>query len=42
MKNKKPNAEQLWKHFEDDLVPRLRLSVAHPTAFRVRFCRISL
>ncbi len=27
MKNKKPNAEQLWKHLEDDLVPRLRLSV---------------
>ena len=27
MKNKKPNAEQLWKQFEDILVPRLRLSV---------------
>jgi hypothetical protein len=27
MKNKKPNAEQVWKDFEDLLVPRLRLSV---------------
>ncbi len=27
MKNKKPNAEHLWKQFEDLLVPRLRLSV---------------
>jgi hypothetical protein len=27
MKNKKPNAEQIWKHFEDLLVPRLRLSL---------------
>ena len=27
MKNKKPNAEQIWKQFEDLLVPRLRLSV---------------
>jgi HNH endonuclease len=27
MKNKKPNAEQIWKQFEDILVPRLRLSV---------------
>jgi 5-methylcytosine-specific restriction endonuclease McrA len=27
MKTKKPNAEQIWKHFEDFLVPRLRLSV---------------
>jgi 5-methylcytosine-specific restriction endonuclease McrA len=27
MKNKKPNAEQLWKQLEDLLVPRLRLSV---------------
>jgi hypothetical protein len=27
MKNKKPNAEHLWKHFEDFLVPRLRLSI---------------
>jgi hypothetical protein len=27
MKNKKPNATQIWKHFEDFLVPRLRLSV---------------
>jgi hypothetical protein len=27
MKNKKPNAEQIWKDFEDSLVPRLRLSV---------------
>src|SRR5713101_858506 len=27
MKNKKPNAEQIWKQFEDFLVPRLRLSV---------------
>jgi 5-methylcytosine-specific restriction endonuclease McrA len=27
MKTKKPNAEQIWKHLEDFLVPRLRLSV---------------
>jgi len=27
MKNKKPNAEHIWKQFEDFLVPRLRLSV---------------
>src|SRR4029077_19385089 len=27
MKNKKPNAEDIWKQFEDLLVPRLRLSV---------------
>src|SRR5713226_2695924 len=27
MKNKKPNAEHLWKQFEDLVVPRLRLSV---------------
>ncbi len=27
MKNKKPNAEQIWKHLEDHLVPRLRLSL---------------
>jgi 5-methylcytosine-specific restriction endonuclease McrA len=27
MKNKKPNATQIWKHFEDFLVPRLRLSI---------------
>ena len=27
MKIKKPNAEQIWKHLEDFLVPRLRLSV---------------
>ena len=27
MKNKKPNAELVWKHFEDFLVPRLRLSI---------------
>jgi 5-methylcytosine-specific restriction endonuclease McrA len=27
MKNKKPNAEHLWKQFEDLLAPRLRLSV---------------
>src|SRR5437899_6932880 len=27
MKNKKPNAEHIWKQFEDLLVPRLRLSV---------------
>jgi 5-methylcytosine-specific restriction endonuclease McrA len=26
MKNKNPNATQVWKHFEDFLVPRLRLS----------------
>ena len=28
MKNKKLNAELIWKHFEDFLVPRLRLSIA--------------
>ena len=27
MKNKKYNAEQIWKHFEDFVVPRLRLSL---------------
>jgi hypothetical protein len=27
MKNKKPNAESVWKQLEDQLVPRLRLSV---------------
>ena len=27
MKNKKLNAELIWKHFEDFLVPRLRLSI---------------
>jgi hypothetical protein len=27
MKNKKPNAEQIWKQFEDIVVPRLRLSI---------------
>jgi len=27
MKNKRPNAEHVWKQFEDLLVPRLRLSV---------------
>ena len=27
MKNKKPNAEQIWKQFEDMVVPRLRLSI---------------
>jgi 5-methylcytosine-specific restriction endonuclease McrA len=27
MKTKKPNAELVWKQIEDDLVPRLRLSV---------------
>src|SRR2546426_3076013 len=27
MKNRKLNAEQIWKQFEDLLVPRLRLSV---------------
>src|SRR5260370_5672976 len=27
MKNKKPNAERVWKHIEDFLVPRLRLSI---------------
>ena len=27
MKNKRLNAEQIWKQFEDHLVPRLRLSV---------------
>ena len=27
MKNKKLNASRIWKHFEDFLVPRLRLSI---------------
>lgn len=27
MKNKKTNATQIWKHLEDHLVPRLRLSI---------------
>ncbi len=27
MKNKKPNAEHIWKQLEDYLVPRLHLSV---------------
>src|SRR5205809_6899778 len=27
MKTKKPSAEQIWKQFEDLLVPRLRLSI---------------
>jgi hypothetical protein len=27
MKNKKPNATKIWKHIEDSLVPRLRLSI---------------
>jgi hypothetical protein len=27
MKNKKPNAAQVWKQLDDLLVPRLRLSV---------------
>ncbi len=27
MNNTKPDAAQIWKHFEDHLVPRLRLSV---------------
>ena len=28
MENKKPNAEQVWKQIEDQLVPRLRFSVS--------------
>jgi hypothetical protein len=27
MKTKKPNAEQVWKDFEDNLAPPLRLSL---------------
>src|SRR5207249_2994017 len=27
MKNKKLNASRIWKHFEDFLVPRLRLNI---------------
>ena len=33
MKNKKPNAERIWKQFEDILVPRLRLSVIDRAAY---------
>src|SRR5260370_7363913 len=31
MKNKKPNAELVWKQLEDQLAPRLRLSVIERT-----------
>jgi len=33
MKNKKPNAELIWKQLEDLLVPRLRLSVIDRTVY---------
>ena len=33
MKTKKPNAELLWKQLEDQLVPRLRLSVIDRTVY---------
>ena len=33
MKNKKPNAELVWKQLEDQLVPRLRLSVIDRTVY---------
>src|SRR5260370_36716226 len=33
MKNKKPNAELVWKQLEDLLVPRLRLSVVDRTVY---------
>jgi predicted DNA-binding transcriptional regulator len=33
MKNKKPNAELVWKQLEDQLAPRLRLSVAEHTVY---------
>jgi len=32
MKNKKPNAERVWKQFED-LAPRLRLSTTDPVVY---------
>ena len=37
MKNTKPNAEQVWKHFEDHLVPRLRLSVFERATYSLLF-----
>src|SRR6266446_4159789 len=33
MKNKKPNAELVWKQLEDQLAPRLRLSVIDRTVY---------
>ena len=33
MKNKKPNAERVWKQLEDQLAPRLRLSVIDRTVY---------
>ena len=33
MKNKKPNAELVWKQLEDQAVPRLRLSVIDRTVY---------
>src|SRR5258708_39738417 len=33
MKNKKPNAELVWKQLEDLLAPRLRLSVIDRTVY---------
>jgi len=42
MKNKKPNAELVWKQLEDMLVPRLRLSVTEHAvyAYLVRHSRL--
>lgn len=39
---KKPNAEQLWKHLEDDLVPRLHLNVIERAvySFLIRHSRL--
>ncbi len=33
MKNKKPNAELVWKQLEDMLVPRLRLTVTEHAVY---------
>src|SRR5258707_2107528 len=33
MKNKKPNAELVWKQLEDVVVPRLRLSLIERTVY---------
>jgi hypothetical protein len=33
MKNKKPNAELVWKQLEDHIAPRLRLSVIERTVY---------
>jgi len=44
MKNKKPNAEHIWKQFEDLLVPRLRLSVIDRAVYShlLRHSRLAL